>query len=164
MHWNIKQYSWLSTCNFCNMNTYNANDIDRYTLRFFYLLFLLYPISLCQNCPWLPLQLLCLLFSCGPYAHTSEITNENIFRSKRQQQLLQHVCCYIWLYEVCHPPVQIKKNYKIVRPTSMLHLTVWGVPPTRTDEKKNTYTYFYITSDCMRCAIPQFRWKKKSYK
>ena len=139
MHWNIKQYSWLSTCNFCNMHTYNANDIDRYTLRFFYLLFLLYPISLCQNCPWLPLQLLCLLFSCGPHALTSEITNENIFRSKKTTTTATtRLLLHLTVWGVPPSSSDEKKKLQIVRATSMLHPTVWSVPPASSDEKEKT--------------------------
>ena len=38
-----------------------------------------------------------------------------------------------------------KKKLQIVRPTSMLHLTIWGVPPASADEKTETCYQFHVT-------------------
>ena len=42
-------------------------------------------------------------------------------KRKKKYKWLDLLLCYIWLYEVCHPPVQMKKKQQIVRPTFMLH-------------------------------------------
>ena len=62
-------------------------------------------------------------------------------KTTNKYKWLDLLLCYIWLYEVCHPPVQIKRKKKVqmVRPTFMLHLTVWGVPPASSDKTTNKY-------------------------
>ena len=146
---------------FCSIHSYNANDIYRQILVPF--ISALSHFSL----PKFPLTDFLYNYYCAFYflvalTLTPQKLQIETISDQKRQQLLQNVCCYIRLNEVCHPPIQIKKkksltsfyvtsdcmgcatchfrwkirkNLKIIRPTFMLHLTVWGVPPASSDEK-----------------------------
>ena len=156
IQWNPKQY-WLSTCNILQHTFIQCKWHRQILIPFSSALS---HFSLPKFPLRLPLQLLCLLLSCGP--HTQKLQIKTFSDQKRQQQLLQNVC---WLNEVCHPPIQIKKKtstffyvtsdcmgcatrhfrwkikktLKIIRPTFILqHIWLYEVchPPVQ-KEKKN---------------------------
>ena len=91
---------------FCHIHSYNANDIDRYL----YLLFLLYPISLCQKVHSDFLYNYCAFYILVALTLTPQKLQIETISDQKRQQLLQNVCCYIRLNEVGHPPILIKKK------------------------------------------------------
>ena len=115
---------------FCNIHSYNANDIDRYL----YLLFLLYPILFAKISTRTSFTI--IVPSTFLWPSHSHLRN---YKSKHFQIKKDNNNCYKmfvvtsdWMRCATH---QLRLKKKKVRPPSMLHQIVWGVPPATSDEK-----------------------------